>query len=449
MANSLENREYDELMSNPQITEIQSLVAKNTALATIIGKQHTTQAFSTAGELSTAFQGKLTRAGAIGEHSAELAKVEHRELIKSAGITDKDLENIFQQVWIYSRLTNPTNELLEEAISKIEGAEKTAVFASGLAAIDAAVRQFVSPGSAKRGHYQEGGKILAIGSIYGGTYAQMIDTCRETGRRFDHLSISEFLEKGLSDDTAMVFCETSNNPTLRVAPLKRIVAEAKRVKAMTLCDNTFTPLTVRPREIGIDLTVTSMTKYFNGKSEDLGGCVSGKGDLIGKFLDLHSGRRMLGGAVMAPRVAKEFLERLSTLPHRLLKATLNASAIKDLALQAGLPARTIENYPEYAEIRNNSIPQTISNGMVSLFMEDAVQAQSLVDSMISCGVGVGAVSLGAEGTYFCLPGQTTHSEIPADELAKIGITPGLIRISCGIEPDLIDRFKEVLNGLSQ
>lgn len=448
MTDSAEGRERAELLLNLQIVEIQTLVARNVALASILGAQHTTQPFSTAQQLIEAFQGKLAAAGQTGLDAMDQAKTQYANLIRLAGITDEDLTNLFQRVWIYSRLTNPTNELLEEVISAIDGTEKTAVFSSGLAAIDAAVRQFVPPASCDGDLYKKGGKIMVVGSIYGGTYAQLMNTCAETGREFAHLSITDFLEQGLPDDISMVLCESSNNPTLKVVPLHRIAEEAKRVGAVSLCDNTFTPLTVRPAENGIDLTATSMTKYFNGQSEDLGGCVSGKAELINAFLDLHSGRRMLGGAIMAPRVAKEFLQHLTDLPERLLGATQNARGVRNVAIRRGFQARTLEDFPAYAAIRNQAIPQSLGNGMVALFLDDADRAIAFVDEMIRKGVGHGAVSLGAATTYYCIPSQTTHSEIPGEELDRIGITPGLVRISCGLEPDLVERFEEVLTSFS-
>jgi cystathionine beta-lyase/cystathionine gamma-synthase len=82
-------------------------------------------------------------------------------------------------------------------------------------------------------------------------------------------------------------------------------------------------------------------------------------------------------------------------------------------------------------------------------MIDANQAGVLVDMMIKAGVGHGAVSLGSERTYYCIPSQTTHSEMSAEEMARIGITPGLVRISCGIEPDLIEKFEKVLKEFSK
>lgn len=449
MAGPSESGERSDLLLDPHIAAIQALVVKNVALASILGEQHTTQPFSTAQQLMEAFQGKLAAAGQTGSDAMKAAKVQYANLIQLAGITDEDLVNLFQRVWIYSRLTNPTNELLEEAISAIDGTEKTAVFASGLAAIDAAVRQFVPPASRDGELYKKGGKIMVVGSIYGGTYAQLMNMCAETGREFAHLSISDFVEKGLPDDVSMVLCESSNNPTLKVVPLQRIAQEAKRVGAVSVCDNTFTPLTVRPAENGIDLTIASMTKYFNGQSEDLGGSVSGKAELINRFLDLHSGRRMLGGAIMAPRVAKEFLQHLTDLPERLLRATQNAKGVREVATRHGFQARTLEDSSTYTTIRNQAIPSSLGNGMVALFLDDAAQASAFVDEMIRKGVGSGAVSLGASTTYYCIPGQTTHSEMPQEELDRIGITPGLVRISCGLEPDLVERFEEVLASFSK
>ena len=126
----------------------------------------------------------------------------------------------------------------------IENTEQTAVFDSGLKAIDATIQQFTQHArKGEHGEYIKGDKIVVIGSIYGGSYAQMMNSFDQTGRQFYHLPISEFLEKGLPDDAVLVFFEACNNPTLKIIPIPRVVKEAKRVindeiMAMhQVCDN--------------------------------------------------------------------------------------------------------------------------------------------------------------------------------------------------------------------
>lgn len=438
--------ESKDILNHPEIRELIEKVRKNIALADIIGEQHTTQSFEKAEDLRDAFKGELARVNQASiSQKVDSARKEYGELIEKMGITQEDLIDLFDGVWVYSRLDNPTTKLLEKVISTMEKTEKTAVFASGLAAINATIQQFTShAGCDSQGQYWEGDKIVVIGGIYGGTFAQMQRTFEQTGRQFEHLSISDFMERGLPNDTAMVFFEACNNPTLNVTPITDVVTEAERVRAITVCDNTFTPLSIQPSELGVDLTIHSMTKYIGGKSEDLGGSVSGNEEFIDQFSDLHKGERMVKGAILAPRASKEFLKNMENLPERLLMATKNAMAIQETAKKYDLKARTLDHYKPYQIIRNPNVPTALQNGMVGVYFEDAEKARRFVNAMAEKGVGKNAVSLGATTTYYSIPAETTHSEMPKEEQEKVGITEGLVRVSCGTEENLVPKFEEVL-----
>ncbi|MBT7736839.1 PLP-dependent transferase, partial [Candidatus Peregrinibacteria bacterium] len=343
--------------------------------------------------------------------------------------------------------------------------EMSATFGSGLGAINAVIRQFVKPTKVEWFHFDEpgkapfpvettkGGKLVIVGSIYGGTTASMKEICEREGIEFFHMPISTFEKEGLPDDTDMVYFETSNNPTLRVVPIPKLVEEAKRVGAVTVCDNTFTPVSVKPADHDVDIVLHSMTKYLGGKSEDLGGVVSGKKDLVARLLDLHEGQRMIGGAVMAPRVAKEFLKNMANLPERLYRSTQNARAVAKIAKTfkdpegKPLKVRTADSYKAYQYIRDLEMPETLGNGMVSIFLPSVELARSFANKMIERGVGKGAVSLGSTTTYYSIPSETTHSEMDLEEQDRVGITPGLLRISCGSEENLPAEVESILNEL--
>ncbi len=436
----------EKVLANKTVASIVGAIRRNACLAEVIfDQQSTTQHFSCAEDLGAAFKGELNE---VVDVQFPGISQESRLLMEQYGVSDEDVVGVLKKVWIYSRLTNPVAELLEEVIALMDGAEKSAVFASGLGAMDAAVRQFTSGGALnENGEYLKGDKIVVVGSIYGGTYAQLMNLCKETGRQFAHLPISEFVKKGLPDDAGMVLFETSNNPTLRMVPIPKIVEEAKRVGAVTVCDNTFTPLIVRPAELGIDLAVTSMTKYFNGQSGDLGGCISGNADLISQLSDLHSGRRMLGGAIMAPRVCKEFLNNLKDLPERLFKASENAKGVHNVAGRWGFEVEAPNDFEYYNDVRTEKIPDQLVNGMVALHFSSAEEAHKFVNQMVKEGMGYCAVSLGSVDTYYSIPAETTHSEMPEDERERIGIGPGLVRISCGVEADLIKVVEKVLSRM--
>ncbi len=435
-----------------EVTSIQALIEltrQNAVLADLLCHEPVAQGFTRAEDMAAAFHGELSEMPeADVNKKVEEMRAKYSEVLENNGISDEHLRKVFKKVWVYGRLSHPTVELLEEVLSEMEGAEKTAVFSAGLSAIDAVVKHSTKPAhSSESEEYVTGGKTVVIGSIYGGTYAQFVDTAAQTGRKVEFLTVEEFQEKGLPADTKLVFFEPCNNPTLDVVPVKQIVEAARKIGATTACDSTFTPLTVKPLELGVDAVIHSLTKYAGGRSEDTGGSVSGKTEFIQKFSDLHHGVRMVGGTTMASRVAWAFLQNMQDLPERLYLATQNARKLKAVAEEHGLDVRFIEDEANYQEIRNPALPDTVSNGMLVIDFKSTEKARAFVDKLSENGIGRSAVSLGAKETLYSIPADTTHSEMPLEEQVKAGITPGMVRISCGVEKDLVEKAEQVLQEL--
>lgn len=458
-----EEQDWDPTLENfrahPYVDEFIRATRRNEALSEIfegVEGFHTTQGFTTAEELAGGFDGTLE---GVNPETVALrvaqAHEQYQSLIDQSGITDESLRELFSKVWIYSRLTHPVNGLLEDVLAKLEKKPASRVFASGLAAIEAVVRQFSQPArKGENNEYIDGDKIVVIGSIYGGTYAQLMNICKKTGREFVHYPITDFVklvQSGgqLPEGTALVYLEGSSNPTLKVSPIKLAAEAAHEAGAKLVADMTFTPLIMNAGEHGADLTLHSMTKYIGGRSEDLGGFVAGSEEDMNALMDLHRGRRMLGGGVMAPRVAREFLKNVRDLPERLVAASNNAHAIQKMAVEFGFNAKMVDDYPGYQRLRDQSMPSEVSNGMLALYLDSQEQARTFTDAMIKRGIGLGAVSLGATTTYYSIPAETTHSEMPAEEQAKVGITQGLVRVSCGTEEDLVSTVREVLMELKE
>ncbi|MFA6436369.1 MAG: PLP-dependent transferase [Candidatus Gracilibacteria bacterium] len=446
---ALEGRDLEEFLAVDVIADFTRKLRENAVLVDILCHEGVTQDFCKAADMAAAFKGELTEMPeADVEAKVAAVKLSCASVINDNGITDEQLRSLFRRVWVYARLSHPSVQLAEEVISEMEGAEATAVFSSGLAAINAVVEHSTSPARrGEQGEYVNGGKIVVIGSVYGGTHAQLVDTAEKTGRVVEFLTLEEFEQKGLPPDTKLVFFEPCNNPTLEIMPLSAIVEAAHTIGAQVACDNTFTPLSVKPLELGVDVVLHSLTKYAGGKSEDTGGSASGHTAFISQFSDLHHGKRMVGGASMAARVAWALLQNMQDLPERLYKATQNARALKAVAEQYGLTVHFVEDDSNYASIRNPKIPNSVSNGMLAVDFETQEKARAFVDNMAAKGVGRSAVSLGSVTTLYSIPADTTHSEmLPADQL-KVGITPGLVRVSCGIEENLVAKAGEVLSEL--
>jgi methionine-gamma-lyase len=438
-----------EFMDTPEIETLISLTRTNATLAGVLWKTGVTQDFKESKHIAKAFRGELPELPKdVVDVKTEEIKEEFVDAIEENGLTDDDLKRVLKKVWVYSRLSHPTVELAEEVISKMEGAEDTAVFNAGLAAIHAVVKHATEPcygGAYDR--YIPGEKTVVIGSIYGGTYAQLMDTARETGRIIKFITLDEFLKDGLPKDTKLVLFEPCNNPTLTVLPIPEIVEAAKEMGAMVACDNTFTPITIKPLELGVDVVIHSLTKYAGGRSEDTGGSVSGKKEFISRFRDLHHGDRMVTGTTMASRVAWAFLQNMRDLPERLYGASQNARKLQAIAWEHGLDARFIENQVNFVKVKNPKITAPVSNGMVAIDFKTNERARAFVDRMAAKGIGKSAVSLGAKTTLYSIPADTTHSEMSSAEQERTGIGPGLVRISCGIEENLIEKANEVFDEL--
>ncbi len=148
-----------------------------------------------------------------------------------------------------------------------------------------------------------------------------------------------------------------------------------------------------------------------------------------------------------PRVALAFLKNMTDLPHRLHGATQQARVLKAVFKTYGLEAVSIDDSPVYSRLRTPGLPHTMSNGMLCIDFGSREQAYLFTDTMAAKNVGRLCVSLGSVNTYYCPPAQTTHSEIPPKEQLKVGIKPGLVRISCGLESNLIPTVSGVLRDM--
>ncbi|MBT3704388.1 hypothetical protein HOG17_01255 [Candidatus Peregrinibacteria bacterium] len=471
---------FGEYVNAPLNSEMIEMADDAVVISRALGEQLVTQAFPDAKTLARAFHLELSELPPeYDEYVNKLVlsvREQMSEVVADYDIPDEALARVLKKVWVYARFSNPKIEFLEDVISEMEGTEKTAVFATGLAAIKAVTHQYTNPEMMKMAkggeeelvkrskvaEWQKDGyevvgeepaeKITVIGSIYGGTYAQLLDTWDQTDREVEFISLDEFMSGGLPVGTKMVYFESSNNPTLDVMPIDLIVAAAKEAGAVTVCDNTFTPISVKPAELGVDFVVYSMTKYIGGESKDMGGSVSGDADKIAMLSDMNIGQRMTGGGNMAARVAEIFLESIKDLPERLYKCNYNAKKLCRIACDYELDFNFIEKEgPKHKEvfdrIRNPLVPETVSNGMVTIDFGSQERAQEFVDKMINTGVGVGAVSLGATQSYYSIPAETTHSEIPSEKQLEMGVTPGMVRISCGVEANLVEAIEGVLEEM--
>ncbi len=345
---------------------------------------------------------------------------------------------------IYSRLSHPNAEILEDQIVPLErGARAAAVFNSGMAAISTLFLTFCRPGS----------RFVYSTPVYGGTQHlihQLLESlgiqgvpvaATDTGRLTEAIRTIS----GLS----LVFVETPANPTLVLCDLAACVgaARSRTERPLVVADNTFLgPAFQHPLEFGLDLVVYSATKFLAGHSDMLGGVILGHDP---ELISLLRGTRAVLGNILQPDECWILDSRLPTVNLRMVRQSKNAQRIAEQLASHPQIARfhypSLFRDPEQVRIRD---AQCRHPGSVFAF-ELRGGKPAAFDFLRRLTIAKNAVSLGGVETLACHPASTTHSELSAEEQSSNGITPGLVRVSIGVEHprDLYEELKRALDAL--
>ncbi len=345
---------------------------------------------------------------------------------------------------IYSRLSHPNAEILEDQIVPLEpGATSAAVFNSGMAAISTTFLTFCAPGS----HF------IYSTPVYGGTQHlihQLLEPLGIKGIGVPAHATDELIQT-IRDtpELGLVFLETPANPTLAmcdIAACARAVA-ARAERPLLAVDNTFLgPSFQHPLEFGVDLVLYSATKFLAGHSDMLGGVVLGRD---AELLASLRGTRAVLGNILQPDECWILDSRLPTVDLRMVRQSKNAQRIAEsLAGHAQIEQffyPTLLEDPEQIRIRD---AQCTAPGSIFAF-ELKGGKPAAFDFLRRLTIARNAVSLGGVETLACHPASTTHSELSPEELRASGIGPGLVRVSVGVEHyrDLLDDFRAALDAL--
>jgi len=345
---------------------------------------------------------------------------------------------------IYSRLSHPNAEILEDQIVPLEPeAEAAAVFNSGMAAISTLFMTFCGPGTS----------FVYTTPLYGGTQHLIHQLLEPLGMRGipvlagDTAGIRAAIAE--ARDLRMVFIETPANPTLRMTDLADAAAAARSraERPLLVVDNTFMgPTFQHPLQFGADLVVYSATKYLAGFSDMLGGVVLGRDPEIVAGL---RGTRAILGNILQPDECWLLDGRLPTVSLRMNRQSKNAQRIAEAL--AGHPKIQWLSYPtlftEPEQIRIRDAQCAFPGGIFSFEARGGKRAA--FDFLRRLEIAKDAVSLGGVETLVCHPASTTHSEMSEEELKRYGVTEGLVRISVGIEDwrDLLDEFRSALDAI--
>jgi len=359
----------------------------------------------------------------------------------------KTMEMVFdgdkEGCYLYSRHMNPSTGYLAEAVSNIEFTEAGQVSASGMGAISSTILQICSAGD----------HIVSSRTIYGGTYAFMKNFLPKLQINTSFIDITNIneVEKAITDKTKILYCETMSNPLLEVADVRALSKLAKKHGLKLVVDNTFTPLIFSPSALGADIIIHSLTKFINGASDAVGGIVCSSKEFVMSLIDVNDGAAMLLGPTMDSIRANGILKNLRTLHVRMKQHSHNAmyvaNELQNLGLKVYYPG--LESHPQHQIMKDQMNEEFGFGGMVMIDAQSTKKAYELMEEMQNNNIGYLAVSLGFYKTLFSAPGASTSSEIPEDEQKEMGISPGMVRMSIGLDNDIERTFDKIKGCLKK
>jgi len=357
------------------------------------------------------------------------------------------MEEIFQHeiegCYLYSRHMNPTGHYLSDALALMENTESAHVTASGMAAISCTILEICSAGD----------EIISSRTIYGGTFALFQNVLPRFGIKVhfvDILNLNEVKSK-ITNKTKIIYCETMSNPMLEIANLQELSKITKNCGAKLVVDNTFTPMLITPYNFGADIVVHSMTKFINGSSDAVAGCICADKEFITSLKDVNNGTAMLLGPTLDSFRAASILKNLHTLHIRMIQHSNNALYIAENLEKLGLRViyPGLKSHPQHELMKEYLNPGFGFGGMVTLDVKTDEIAHKLLPLMQEKLVGYFAVSLGYFKTLFSNPKHSTSSEIPEDIQNEIGMTGSIIRFSFGLDMDIERTFFRLKESLKE
>ncbi len=348
-----------------------------------------------------------------------------------------------KEAFLYSRHWNPTNLELSKALAAMEGTELAWVTGSGMAAITSTILQIC----------QSGDHIVSSMTTYGGTFAFMKNWLPKYGITVDFVDTTNLdeVKSAIRKNTKMIYTETMNNPLLQISDIPALSAIAKENNVKLVVDNTFTPLIFSPHKLGADVVVYSMTKFVNGKNDATAGAICASAEFINALIDVNDGTAMLLGPVLEPLRASSIHKNLFTLPIRMKKHSENAAYLAKKFKEVGLKV----NYAGLESHAGHELMTKMMNkgfgygGMISIDLETPEKASKFMSVMQENGVGYLAVSLGYFRTLFSNSGTSTSSEVPEDVQKRMGMSPGLVRYSVGLDFDMENMYEKIEKSLKQ
>jgi methionine-gamma-lyase len=322
--------------------------------------------------------------------------------------------------YAYSRLSNPTSSALGAAYAELASGEAGVALGSGMAAIHAALAS----------QLQAGDRVVAPVAVYGSTRTQLVETFARFGVTVDFADLTDNAAAATAP-TRVVYAETIANPTTVVTDHATVARLAHEHGATYIVDNTFaSPYICRPLELGADLVVESGTKFLSGHSDVIAGVVAGRDELIRKVEKVQVDT----GAVLGPFDAFLVLRGILTLAVRVERHARNAAALAAwLERQDGVRRVLYPGLPSHPQhdVAMRQFRAGAAGGMLAVEVAGGREAgRAIIDALTLTEL---TASLGSVHTMVVHPPSTSQRQMSEAQLAEAGITPGLLRISVGLE----------------
>ena len=339
-----------------------------------------------------------------------------------------------QHTLLYSRVSNLNSEAVAARVATLENAEDGEMFDSGMSAISATLLALLSNGD----------HMVGCGDMYGGAYGLITEDLPRFGIEATMADIRDpsSYEAAIKTNTKILYVETITNPVLKVCDLEAMAAIAKKHNLIAICDNTFaSPWACNPISMGFDLVIHSGSKYLGGHSDLIGGLVVGNKELI---LEIFSKKITMGGAA-DPNMCFLLERGIKTLHVRMPTHTQNAAELaKRLNAHPMIESVNHCSLPDYADyqVAQRIIPK--GNGMLSYVVKGGNKAA--LHYLRSLELIFEATSLGGVESLAECPFNTSHMFVPEEVRNELGIVPGFVRMSVGIE-DVEDLWEDIDSAL--
>ncbi|HLG03951.1 MAG TPA: O-succinylhomoserine sulfhydrylase [Bacteroidia bacterium] len=337
---------------------------------------------------------------------------------------------------IYSRFSNPNVKEFVDKLNALEGTEAGFATASGMAAVYASFMAFLGKGD----------HLLACRSVFGSTHTIITKYLPRLGINYTYADITkpETWESLLRPETKMIFVETPTNPGLDIIDLAWLGKLAAKHKVLLNVDNCFaTPALQTPADFGAHLITHSATKFIDGQGRVLGGAVLGKLNLIKEVYDFCRAT----GPSLSPFNAWVLSKSLETLHVRMERHSENA--LKLASLLQNHPAASVVKYPFLPSHPQHEIAKRqmkSGGGVLSFELKGGrEQGKKFLDELKMCSL---TANLGDTRTTVTHPASTTHAKLTEDERLSAGITPGLVRVSAGLE-HIADISEDIVQALEK